>query len=95
MRQVEKNMLQAVRAGKNFKCGNTEVKNGVFGEVFVYLHGNCIYRIIDGVREFTLSGWNTVTTRSRLNALGVNVSQKNWEPIYNGTVINSYNWYTV
>lgn len=94
MRQIEKNMLQAVRSGRNFRSGNTAVTADETG-VKVYLHGNCIFAVYQGVKRFSLAGWNTVTTRSRLNALGVSVSQKNFDPIYNGGVISSYNWYTV
>ena len=94
MRKVEKDMLQAVRSGRNFRSGNTVVTSDETG-VKVYLHGNCIFAIYQGVKRFSLAGWNSVTTRSRLNALGVSVSQKNWAPIYNGAVISSYSWYTV
>ena len=94
MRKIEKEMLQAVRSGRNFRSGNTVVTADTTG-IKVYLHGNCIFAVYQGVKRFTLAGWNSVTTRSRLNALGVSVSQKNWDPVYNGAVINSYNWYTV
>ena len=94
MKQIEKNMLQAVRSGRNFRSGNTVVTADTTG-VKVYLHGNCIFAVYQGVKRFSLAVWNTVTTRSRLNALGVSVSQKNFDPIYNGGVISSYNWYTV
>ena len=94
MRQVEEKMLQAVRSGRNFRSGNTVVTADETG-IKVYLHGNCIFAIYQGVKRFTLSGWNSVTTRSRLNALGVSVSQKNWDPIYKGAVISSNSWYTV
>lgn len=94
MRQIEKNMVQAVKAGRNFRSNNTVVTVDGSG-IKVYLHGNCIYTIFQGVARFTLAGWNTVTTRSRLNALGVDVRQKNWTPIYNGIEISTYNWYTI
>ena len=74
--------------------GNTVVTNDETG-IKVYLHGNCIYALCDGVARFTLSGWNTPTTRSRLNALGVNVHQKNYDAVYNGRVISSCKWYTI
>lgn len=94
MRVIENRMLQAVRNRRNFSNGNTvvRVENG---DVRVYLHGNLIFQNVGGVESFTLAGWNTVTTRSRLNALGVYVSQKNWQPIYDGKVIKSWEWYTV
>lgn len=87
-------MLYAVRNHKNMRSGNTVVTNDETG-VEVYLHGNCIYAVCDGAARFTLAGWNTPTTRSRLNALGVGVYQKGWQAMRNGQAINSREWYTV
>ena len=88
-------MNNAIRAKKNFSSSNTTVKTftfhdsqGVYGEESkVFLHGNHIatYNHID--KELTLfdGGWQTVTTKSRLNALcyefatGFSVFQKNWD----------------
>jgi len=79
MRKIEKQTLEAIKANRDFKSGNTEVSGGV-----VYLHGNRIaWR--DGNRLImdtaTLHRWPTVTTRSRLNALGFSVCQRNHEQI--------------
>ena len=79
MRKIEKQTLEAIKANRDFKNGNTEVSGGV-----VYLHGNRIaWR--DGNRLImdtaTLHRWPTVTTRSRLNALGFSVCQRNHEQI--------------
>ena len=78
MRKIEKEMLAAVCEHRNWNCGNTIVtcENNV---VCVYLHGNLIYEDdMDERREsFTLAGWNTPTTRSRLRALGADICQKN------------------
>ena len=38
-------------------------------EVSVYLHANFIYKDNGDCEVFTLHGWNTNTTRSRLNAI--------------------------
>ena len=94
MRKLEEVMRNAVNAKRNASISNTlvSVENNA---VKVYLHGNLIYKEENGVKSFTLAGWNTVTTRSRLNALGVDVRQKNFEPIYKGCVISSYKWYNV
>ena len=92
MRKIEEKMVNAVNRSKNFNEGNTEVRIDANG-LSVLLYGNIIFQIRGNEKFFTLSGWNTPTTRSRLNALGVRVSQKNWEPIFNGAVINSYKWY--
>lgn len=93
-------MVYAVRSMKNWKEGNTEVKitqRGSNKVARVYLHENLIYERFDDERRFfTLSGWNTPTTRSRLNALGVNVCQRNFSPILNGCIeIDSNTWYSV
>ena len=93
MRKIEEAMCAAVKERRDWKSGNTEVVNAYWC-VNVYLHGNLIYReYLDGTVEFTLAGWNTVTTRSRLNALGIEVRQKNFNAIYNGEEINESKWY--
>lgn len=103
MRQIEKKMVAAIKARKNFKSGNTEVtmtRNEHFCTciAMVYLHDNLIAKISFGpenvVAQFTLAGWNTNTTRSRLNAFGVGVSQCNLAPYHNGEAISSKGWYT-
>lgn len=79
MRKIERQTLEAIRKGRNFKSGNTQVLNGV-----VYLHGNRIaWRegrnlIMD---TSTLNRWPTVTTRSRLKALGFSVHQQDFKQI--------------
>lgn len=90
-------MAAAVAARRNFRESNTEVKVFEEGSVQVYLHGNCIYRAQKegGVREFSLAGWNTPTTRERLTGCGVNVCQRNFVPYYKGEPISSTHWYEV
>lgn len=93
MSEIERKMLYAVRGCKNFKGANTEVKSfftemteqGEYTRVSeVYLHGNLIYTFIEDKGQvyevFTLAGWNTNTTRSRLRALLQNgfIYQKNY-----------------
>jgi len=94
MKQIEEIMCNAVASGKKVSVSNTlvSVENGV---IKVYLHGNLIYTKKNGVERFTLAGWNTTTTRSRLRALGVDVYQRNYVPMYNGKEINDCDWYTV
>jgi hypothetical protein len=70
MRKVEKQLIAAIEARKPFKRGNTYYD----GASRVYLHGNLIASDEFDTGEpcpwmFNLAGWNTVTTRSRLNAL--------------------------
>jgi hypothetical protein len=92
MRKIETQMIQAIQNNKDFKLDNTEVIN--FSNVSdVYLHGNLIARIGETWMELFDGGWQTATTKSRLNALlqafgmeGEYVFQKNfqWFVQYNG-----------
>lgn len=75
MRQIEQAMCAAVKAQKNWSESNTRVEN-FNGEVTVFLHGNAIFRIIDGVKYWTFAGWPTQTTKSRLRALGVDYKRQ-------------------
>lgn len=98
MRQIERAMRAAVEARFYWRCSNTEVK--VEGDnVKVYLHGNQIYEKSGKYAAFTLAGWNSNTTRSRLRALGVGVRCYDYTPQMevNGkwVDISSSKWYDV
>jgi hypothetical protein len=69
MRTIEQQMINAIRDGKSRSLGNTRVEVDALGNWRVYLHNNLIAN--GGSREFsfTLAGWGTTTTRSRVNAL--------------------------
>ena len=92
-------MVQAVNEHRNWSSGNTEVwVHDGGGKTTIFLHGNRIYHHNveerDGnVINFTLAGRNTPTTRSRLNALGIKVYQRNNVPMFNGEVIDKNGWY--
>lgn len=95
MRTIEKNMLNALREKKTWRNSNTAVVfNEDKSECRVYLHGNCIFAVCEGVARFTLAGWNSKTTRSRLNALGVGIYCKNFAPYRNGVRLFVRDWYT-
>ena len=76
MRKIEQEMIKAIHSVSFWKCGNTEVHPS--GDV--YLHGNHIASVAsDGkikVNLYTLAKWPTATTKSRLRALGANVTTK-------------------
>lgn len=84
MRLIEERMLDALRERRHWQQGNTKVDN----EGRVYLHGNHIANYTeDGlveVNEYTLAKWPTPTTKSRLRALGANVTTKNYTTYLNG-----------
>lgn len=67
-RKIEDAMIDAIRAGKDWKSGNTEVRQGDDCTT-VLLHGNAIAVLTDHATRWTLAGWDTNTTRSRINAL--------------------------
>ena len=81
MRKIEKQMLAALQAGRVWKSGNTSV-NPIDGQnVGVFLHGNHIADVNSQtgfvmVVKHTLARWPTPTTKSRLRALGANVTTK-------------------
>jgi len=84
MRIIEKNMNQAIRNNSDFRSSNTEVVN-IRGNAFVYLHGNHIATVSNNSIQIFDGGWQSNTTKSRLNALldefsyGMRVFQKQFE----------------
>ena len=94
MRKLETRMTTAIRKRQNFSNSNTTVKTTSFfdNDVYceeskVFLHGNHIATYDHVNKELSLydGGWQSVTTKSRLNALlfefatGFSVFQKNWD----------------
>ena len=79
MRVIEERMLNAVRNKRNANLGNTSVV--VEGDIVkVFLFGHKIYQKNYSTNEegFSHCGWLTNTTKSRLNALGANIYQKDF-----------------
>jgi len=76
MRKIEKEMLQAIENRKSANLGNTSVVCENDGSIKVYLHGNKIYEERGGVRHYSSCGYPTLTTASRLRALGADVKLK-------------------
>lgn len=61
-------MNAAISKGINWKNANTEVVN-IDGVSFVYLHGNKIAEVGDNFIRLFDGGWQSNTTKSRLNAI--------------------------
>ena len=86
MRKIESQMCQAVLNNKNWTSGNTSVMiDEETNTSSVYLHGNLIATVTDNDMTIYDGGWQTNTTKSRLNALcsefciaGEGVFQKNF-----------------
>ena len=92
MTQIGANAGYAFDNGYNFNQANTMVSGGS-----MYLHGNEIAKHdIDNNVLISLAGWNTHTTKERLNHIsGVSVHTKDFQPYLNDEPINSTDWYRV
>ena len=89
MRKIERQMIQAIQDNKDWKSGNTQVITlQSMGDTasFVYLHGNHIATVHNDCVRVYDGGWQSNTTKSRLNAIcntfcveGEGIFQKNFE----------------
>ena len=95
MRKIETLMNKAIENGTNWSSDNTTVQT-VDEVAHVYLHGNLISKIGEGFIELFDGGYQSQTTKSRLNAIlsenglpGEYVFQRNyqWFVRYNGSPI--------
>ena len=70
MRKIETQMNQAVANNRNWQNSNTSVHfNEHEGISIVRLHGNKIAEVCGGILTIFDGGWQSNTTKSRLNAL--------------------------
>ena len=90
MRKVTEQIKQAFDNGQKLKVRNTKTDGKT-----VWLHGNAIVkRDPDGLVRWSLAGWNTPTTRERVNGIAnANVCQFKFEPVLNGQVIDPSDWF--
>ena len=87
MRKIESQMCSAIHHNQNWQSGNTSVTFDPLEEVsIVHLHGNKIAEVGDTFIRLFDGGWQTNTTKSRLNAIlsehgddGDYVFQKNFD----------------
>ena len=87
MRKIETQMIAAIQGNKNWQNANTSVHyNEHTGESIVRLHGNKIAVVDEDSMTIFDGGWQSNTTKSRLNALcdafcvaGEGVFQKNYK----------------
>jgi hypothetical protein len=85
MRKIERLMNAAIADGRDWKSANTEVIMKDNDAAVVYLHGNKIAEVGEGYIQIWDGGWQSNTTKSRLNAIfdenglpGEGVFQKNF-----------------
>ena len=87
MRKIEQQMNAAISNNKNWQSANTAVTfDPETNESKVYLHGNHIATVGDDFVQIFDGGWQSNTTKSRLNAIlsehaikGECVYQKNFQ----------------
>ena len=85
MRKITKQAAEAFSNHRNFSKDNTKVTTDG-GYVRLFLFGNNIARLNTrtGQREITTCGWNTITTKQRLNGLpGVSIHSEDGSVILN------------
>jgi len=85
MRKIETQMNSAIRSRRNWQSGNTRVEITADKRAIVYLHGNLIANVDNNDIQIFDGGYQSVTTKSRLNAIieefimpAAGVFQKNW-----------------
>lgn len=90
MRKVTERIKQAFEQGNSLKIGNTRT-NGTS----VFLHGNeIIRRDISGLVFATLAGWNTPTTRERVNGItGMGFHQVGFVACIDGEPVCEDDWF--
>jgi len=70
MRKIEQQMNTAIANSENWSSGNTSVHFNEEDQIsIVRLHGNKIAEIGEGFIRLFDGGWQTNTTKSRLNAI--------------------------
>ena len=86
MRKIEKQMNAAIANNKDWQSANTSVQVLENGDSAVYLHGNHIATVGENFVQIFDGGWQSNTTKSRLNAIlsehgiaGEGVFQKNFD----------------
>jgi hypothetical protein len=80
MRKITKQVCGAFMRREKLSVGNSYT-----AEETLYLHGNAIAKWQDGKLFIRSAGWETTTTKERLNGLpGVHIQQVNFCWILNG-----------
>ena len=74
MRKIESQMIAAIKSEKDWKSGNTHTINFFNDDkecvvTQVYLHNNLIAEVTNNEVTLFDGGWQSNTTKSRLNAL--------------------------
>jgi D-alanyl-D-alanine carboxypeptidase len=95
MKKIDSEAAKALMSFGKYKRDNTEVtSSGVVSQMKLY--GNLIAIHDDGKLSVSLAGYNTVTTKSRLNGLpGVSICNIKGDPYLNGIKIETDKFYQI
>jgi hypothetical protein len=95
MRKIPEKRVRAFKNDRGFLSGNTQVRKSN-ERTEMLLHGHIIAKKEDGDLWINLCGWNTPTTRERLNGLpNVSVRTKAGSVFLNGVEIPDDKWVKV
>ena len=90
MRKIETQMNTAISSSIDWKSANTSVYFDITSQTSrVFLHGNHIATVGDDYVEIFDGGWQSNTTKSRLNA----IIDEFCEPTTDGVFQKNYQWY--
>ena len=101
MRKITKEACRAFHENRPYKKDNTEVTviqdfNGNIVGANMYLFGNRIATKENNHILINFQGYNTVTTRERLNGLSnVSFTSKRNKLYMDGVEISSYQWHVI
>ena len=92
MRKIEQAMNTAIANSTNWQSGNTSVHFNEEEQVSVVrLHGNKIAEVGEGFIRLFDGGWQTNTTKSRLNAILAENGADN-DKVFPRTLIGLFKW---
>ncbi|QPX63294.1 hypothetical protein F356_159 [Campylobacter phage F356] len=95
-RKIDKKIGLYFYNSKPIKDGNTVVSVDDKGNTEVRLHDNLIaVKNKNGDEKYSLAGYNSQTTRARLNGLGFNVVQRKGKLFVDDNEINANDWYDI
>jgi hypothetical protein len=92
MRKITSQIRQAFRNHEKKTIGNTRTDGQT-----VWLHNNAIVRRMpDGSVQASLAGWNTPTTRERVNGIsGAGFYQKNFAAMLGSEEVDCNAWHSL
>lgn len=90
MRKIESQMIAAIKESKDWQSANTSVSYNEESDLsIVRLHGNKIAEVGDNFVVIFDGGWQTNTTKSRLNV----IINEFCNALTDGVFQKDFNWY--